>query len=327
MMQTIKTTTGKALCLLGAMAAIAFSPLALSQAYPSKPVTIISPYPVGGGGDMMLRSLAQELSTELNQSVVIDAKPGAGTTISAAYVARAPADGYTLLMGVTQQAVAPSLFKNLPYNFVTSLTPVSVFADGPFILVVRPGLRIDNLSQLIALIKEKGDSMNFGSSGPGGIPHLAGAALNKQAGAKVTHVPFTGTAPAFAALLGDQIDYMFADVSALPSIQAGKVKAIGVTTDKRISALPAVPAMSETLPGFVMSSWVAIDAPAGTPRPVIDRLNAAIQKASKSAALTQRYETISTRPLWTTPEQYGAFKAAEMQKYDQLVKEFGIKLD
>lgn len=228
---------------------------------------------------------------------------------------------------MTQQAVAPSLFKNLPYNFITGLAPVSMFADGPFILVIRPGLRVENLPQLLAMIKEKGESMNFGSSGPGGIPHLAGAALNKATGAKVTHVPFTGTAPAFAALLGDQIDYLFADVSALSSIQAGKVKAIGVTTDKRISALPAVPAMSETLPGFVMSSWVAIDAPAGTPRPIIDRLNAAIQKASKSAALTQRYETISTRPLWTTPEQYGVFKAAEVQKYDQLVKEFGIKID
>lgn len=323
----LKDIAKKAACVAGIAIVASFSPLAFSQAYPTKPITIISPYPVGGGGDMMLRTLAQELSTELGQSVVIDARPGAGTTISASYVSRAPADGYTLLMGVTQHTVAPSLFKNLNYNYLTSLAPVSIFADSPFIVVVRPGLKVNSMAELVAMIREKGASMNYGSSGPGGIPHLAGAALNKAVGGKVTHVPFVGTAPAFAALLGDQIDFLFGDVSVLPSVQAGKVRALAVANDKRLASLPNVPVVSDTIPGFAMTSWVGIDAPAATPRPIIDKLNAAIQKATKSPALIQRYETIASRPLSNTPEQYGAFRAAEVQKYEALVKEFGIKVD
>lgn len=312
---------------LGMVAAVSLSTLAAAQTYPSKPITLICPYPVGGGGDMLVRSLAQELSTELNQSVIVDNKPGAGTTISAGYVARAQPDGYTLLMSTSQHAIAPALFKNLPYNYLTGLQPVSIFGDTPFILITRPGLKIDNLPQLVALIKEKGATMNFGSSGPGGLPHLAGVMLNKATGAKVTHVPFSGTAPAFAALLGDQIDFLFGDTSVLPSVQAGKVKAIAVTSEKRMATLPNVPAMNESIPGFAMSSWVGIEAPVGTPRAVIDKINAAMQKVQKAPGHVQRFSNIAAQPLWNTPEQFGAFKAAEVQKYDQLVREFGVKLE
>ncbi len=317
----------KAAMSLGLALAAAFAPAGWAQQFPTKPVTLINPYPAGGGVDVMARLLAQELQAEWGQPVLLDSKPGGGTTISAGYVARAPADGYTLLVSTSQHAVAPWVIRNLTYNYTTSLTGVSVFAESPLILTVRPGLKIETAAQLVSLIKEKGTTMNYGSSGPGGLPHLAGVMLNQATGVNVPHIPYLGTAPAFTALQGEQIDYLFGDISVVPTVKSGRIKALGVTVDKRVPDFPAVPAMVESIPGFVLNVWVGLDAPAGTPRSVIDRINASVQKALKSPALIKRYAELSTQPKWSTPEQFNEFRAAEVKKYGELVKAAGLKAE
>lgn len=299
----------------------------MAQTYPARPVTIINPYPPGGLTDVVLRVVAQEISTDLGQPVLVDSKPGGGATISASYVARSAPDGYTLLASSSQHAISPWLMKNLPYNFMSSFTPVTMLGESYIILVVRPGLNVDTVAQLVELIKSKGSTMNFGSSGPGGLLHLAGVMLNNATGAKVTHVPYQGTAPALAALLAGQIDYLFGDPTVLQSVQAGKIKALAVATETRIAQLPNVPAMRETFPGFTVVGWFGLDAPAGTPRPVIDRINASVQKAIRSPAVIQRLTELSTTPRAMGPEEFGAFRANEFRKYEQLVKDAGLKME
>lgn len=315
-------------CLMACLAMLVSAFSVQAQNWPTKPITLINPYPPGGGMDVVLRMLAQEMSTDLGQSVIVDSKPGGGTTISAAYVARAPADGYTLLGATSQHAVSPSLMKGLSYSFLTSFAPVAMVADSPFVLVVRPGLNVETVPQLVELIKSKGGSMNFGSSGPGGLPHLSGVMLNKMTGANVTHVPFQGTAPAFAALLGGQIDYLFGDVSVIPSITAGKVKALAVTTEKRMSQLPTLPTMAEFFPGFTFVVYIGVEAPAGTPRAVVDRLSASLQKTAQSPAFVQRLaDAASSTPRYLGPDDFNAFKAVEFKKYEQLIKDAGVKVE
>jgi len=300
---------------------------AVAQNWPTKPVTIINPYPPGGGMDVVLRLMAHELSADLGQSVLVDSKPGAGATISAGYVARSAPDGYTLLGSTSQHAVSPSLLKGIPYQFIESFAPVAVVAESPFVLIVRPGLNVETVPQLIELIKSKGGSMNFGSSGPGGLPHLAGVMLNKVTGANVTHVPFQGTAPAFTALLGGQIDFLFGDVSVMPSVVAGKVKALAVTTEKRIPQLPNVPTMTDYFPNFSFVVYIGLEAPAGTPRAVIDRISATLQKTTRSPAFIQRLADASSTPRYLGPDEFNAFKTAEFRKYEQLIRDAGVKVE
>lgn len=296
---------------------------ATAQDYPNRRVTIVQPYPPGGGGDAAARILAQELSEQWKQPVIVEPKPGAGTTISAAYVATQPADGYTLLMSTTQLASAGVLVKDLKYDYVRDFAPISLFGESPFILVVRPGLKVASVQELLVAAKAK--SLNYGSSGIAGIPHLAGAWLDKAHGLSGVHVPYQGTAPAFTALMGEQIDYLFGDVSVVPQVQAGKVKALAVTGAKRMPMLPDVPAMSELMPEFALTIWIALEAPAGTPRDVIDRVNAAVKRASTAPNLVQRYAAAGREPRWNTPEQFAAFKQAEVRKYARLVAEVGAK--
>lgn len=300
---------------------------AMAQSYPTRPVTIINPYPPGGGMDVILRMIAHELSTDWGQPVLVDNKPGAGATISAAYVARSAPDGYTILGTTSQHAVSPLLIKNLPYNFNRSFSPISLLGESPYILIVRPGLNVETVPQLVELIKSKGATMNFGSPGNGALPHLAGVLLNKLTGATVTHIPFQGTAPALTALLGGQIDYMFTDVSVLQTVLAGKVKALAVTTDKRVPQLPNAPAMTEYYPRFTFVVWAGLEAAAGTPAAVIQKMNASVKKAVLSEAFAKRLADVSTTPRASSPEEFTKFKEDEYKKYEQLVKEAGVKAE
>jgi tripartite-type tricarboxylate transporter receptor subunit TctC len=312
---------------LAATLAMAAAIPSWAQTYPTKAVTMINPYPAGGGLDVMARIVAQELSTLWKQPVLIEAKPGAGTTISATYVARAPADGYTLLLSTTQHAVAPALYKNLSYDYLKSFAPITTIAESTFILVTRSDLKVDTVRELMAMMKQKGSAMNWASTGPASIPHLGGAWFDMMTGTHGTHVPFQGTAPALAAILGGQVDYLFADVSAVPQVRAGKVKGLAVTTPKRVSALPNLPTMSETLPGFVLAVWVGIEAPAGTPRAVIDRVNSSVQTVSKHDIVAKRMADVASEPSWMSPEDFAAYRKSEVEKYAKLVKESGAKLE
>jgi len=298
-----------------------------AQAYPARAVTLINPYPPGGGADIVARAIAKELGEQWKQPVLVDNKPGAGTTIAAAYVARAPADGYTLLLSTTQHAVAPALFKSLSYDFLTSLAPIAIVSDSPFFLVVHPDKGASSVSDLLGKLKQSGASMNFASSGPGSLPHLAGAYLNQFTNATATHVPYSGTAPATTALLGGQVDYLFADTSVLPHIGAGKARALAATSPARTPVLPNVPALSESLPGFALTVWTALEAPAGTPRPVLEQINAAVYKALATPALARQFTDNARTVVKFTPEQFAAYKAQEVQKYQKLAREAGLKAE
>lgn len=310
-----------ALCVLTAHSA------ALAQSYPARPVTLINPYPPGGGADVVARALARELTEIWRQPVIVESKPGAGTTIAAAFVARAPADGYTLLLSTSQHAIAPALFKNLSYDIVTHLSSIAVVSESPLFLVVRPDRGINTLADLIAQLKKNSAAMNYSSSGLAGLPHLAGAFLNQMTGSTATHVPFTGTAPALTALLGGQVDLLFADTSAVPQITGGKVRALAVTSTARLPGFPDLPTVAETLPGFQFTVWTGLDAPIGTPRGVIDQVHEAVHKALATPAMKKLFTETSRTTNPFTPDQFAAFKATEVQKYQKLTREAGIKAE
>lgn len=300
---------------------------AVADDWPTRPITLINPYPAGSAMDVALRLIGQEITNDLGQPAIVESKPGGGATISAAYVARSAPDGYTLLGSTSQHAVTPWIMKGLPYQYIDSFTPVAMVAESPFVLVVRPGLNVDSVPQLVELIKGRGTNMNYGSTGPGSLSHLAGVMLNNLTGVKVTHVPFQGGAPAFTALLGGQIDYLFADVSSIPSVLAGKVKALAVTTEKRFPQLPNVPAMSEFYPDFKFMVFVGLEAPAGTPRPVVDKLAGTMKKALRSSAFVQRLNETYSVPRFMGPDEFSAFKIAEFKKNEQFIQEAGVKAE
>ena len=300
---------------------------AMAQAYPSRPVTLINPYPPGGGADVLARALARELTEIWRQPVIIESKPGGGTTIAAAFVARANPDGYTLLLSTSQHAIAPALFKNLSYDIVTHLTSIALASESPLFLVVRPDRGISSMGDLMAKLKQNSAAMNYSSSGLASLPHLAGSFLNQMTGSSATHIPFTGLAPALTALLGGQVDYLFADTSAVPHINAGKVRALAVSSPTRLPSFPDLPTLGETLPGFQFTVWTGLDAPTGTPRAVIEQVHDAVQKALASPAMKKLYLDTSRTPSALSPDQFAAFKAGEVQKYQKLSREAGIKAE
>jgi len=323
MRDVFRTAARAAALLLCALLAHA----AAAQAYPARTVTLINPYPPGGGADVVARALARELNEIWRQPVIVESKPGAGTTISAAFVARAAPDGYTLLLSTSQHAIAPALFRNLSYDIVTHLTSISVVSESPLFLVVRPDRGINTLADLIARLRQNSAAMNYSSSGPAGLPHLAGAFLNQLTGSAAAHIPFAGTAPALTALLGGQVDFLFADTSAVPQITAGRVRALAVTSPARLPAMPEVPTMAETLPGFQFTVWTGLDAPAGTPRALIDQVHEAVQKALATPAMKKMFAETARTASSITPDQFAAFKAAEVAKYQKLAREAGIKAE
>ena len=309
--------------LLGPVASMA----ARGQSFPARPVALVNPYAAGGGADIVARSVARELSQEWGQPVIVENRPGAGTTIAAAYVARAKPDGYTLLLSTTQHAIAPAIFKSLPYDYLTSFSPIAILSDSPFFLVVRPERGINSTDDLVAELKKRGGAINFASSGPGSLPHLAGALLNQLTGAGATHIPYQGTAPALTALMGGQVDYLFADTSALPIIQGGKAKAVAVSSAARSPVLPSVPSVQERIPGFQLTVWTALEAPAGTPQPVVDRIHDSVYRALGSPALTRLFAETSRQVVKLTPAQFAEYKQAEVQKYEKLAREAGLKVE
>ncbi len=311
--------------LFALLAPLALAAAAHAQTFPSRAVTLINPYPPGGGADVVARALARELFEIWRQPVLVESKPGAGTTIAAGFVARAPADGYTLLLSTSQHAIAPALFRNLPYDIVADLQSTAVVSESPLFLVVRLDRGIQTLADLIARLKESSAQMNYSSSGIAGLPHLAGEFLNQMTSTQATHVPFAGTSPALTALLGGHVDHLFADTSAVGQIRAGKVRALAVTSASRLPAFPDLPTLAETLPGFQFTVWTGLDAPTGTPRAVIDQVHGAVQKALATPAMTKLFADTSRTASSISPDQFAAFKVAEVRKYQDLVRRAGIK--
>ena len=319
----------RALCL--ALAAVAALPAAAQDKFPDKPIMFVVPFPPGGPTDSMARTLANALTQELGQSVVVENRAGAGGNIGADYVARAKPDGYTILFGTSGPlAINHSLYKDIKYDPRTSFAPVIYVGYLPNILVVRPGLGVHNVQELIAKDKADPGKLNFASSGNGASSHLAGVLFNGMAGTQLVHVPYKGTGPALTDLIAGQVDMTFTDIlTAMPYIKSGKVKALGVATARRSSALPDVPTIAEQgLKGYDVSVFFGVVAPKGTPPDRIQALNQAFSRALDSAEVKKAFaaQGLEAAPD-RSPAYLGQFIHTETERWAKVVKQAGVRLD
>ena len=311
----------------GFFVALLLSASAFPQAYPSHPIKVVVPYPPGGGTDVVTRIITQKMATIMGASIVIDNRAGAGGNIGTEFVARSPADGYTLLVATGSTTINNTLTPNLTWDVMRDFAPVVQFAWNQSVLVANPSVPVANSSELIALAKAKPKKITFGSSGIGSSAHLWGELFKTRSGADLLHVPYKGTAPAQTDLIGGQIDVMFTDISAaLPFIKSGKMKALGVGSVNRFDGLPGVPTISESgVPGYEGGSVVGLVAPAGTPRSVIDILNAAASKALADPEVRERLLGLASLPIGGTPDEFGARLKSETEKWAIVIRTANIK--
>ena len=310
------------------MCALALAPFAQAQ-YPSKTVRLIVPYPPGGGTDTMARTLGQKLSETLGQQVVVDNRPGGGANIGAEIAAKAPPDGYTLLMNTIAHASAVSLYRKLGYNFLKDFAPVTLLATTPHILVTHPSLPVKSVKELVALAKARPNELVYSSSGSGTPAHLAGELFKHMTGVNMVHVPYKGGGPSMIALLSGEVSLAFATTpSAIAHVKSGRLRAIAVTTARRSLATPDLPTIGEAgVPGYDVGSWYGLLAPAGTPKDIIARLNAEAGKALRLPDVKQRLDASGFEALTSTPEEYGAFMRSEVEKWAKVIKAAGIRAD
>ncbi|MEW6100265.1 MAG: tripartite tricarboxylate transporter substrate binding protein [Pseudomonadota bacterium] len=324
-------------CILAAAAVLvsaAAGPVA-AQAWPAKPVRIVVPFAPGGTTDILARALAPELAKAFGQQFLVDNKPGAGGNLGAAEVARAPADGYTLLMGtVGTHGINQALYPKLPYDPIKDFAPVTLVAAVPNVLVMNPAkaqeYKIQSVPDLIRYAKANPGKLNMASSGNGTSIHLSGELFKSMTGTYMVHFPYRGSGPALMDLIGGNMDLMFDNLpSAMQHIKAGKLKALAVTTAKRSEALPDVPTIAEAgpLPGYEASSWFGLLAPAGTPADIINRLQQETAKALASPALKERLISQGAIPSGMTPAEFARLIDAEHKKWAQVVKVSGAKVD
>ncbi|WP_374672149.1 Bug family tripartite tricarboxylate transporter substrate binding protein [Acidovorax temperans] len=303
---------------------------ALAQAYPTKPVTIIVPFAAGGTTDILARIIGQALTAELGQSVVVDNRGGAGGNIGGQAAAKATPDGHTLFMGtVGTHAINASLYKKMPFDPVKDFAPLTRVANVPNLLVANPAQPYKSVKDLIAYAKANPGKVNFGSSGNGSSIHLSGELFKSLAKVDMQHVPYKGSAPAVTDLLGNQIGIMFDNMpSAIQHVRSGKLVPLAVTTAKRSPELPSVPTIAEAgVPGYEATSWFGMFAPAGTPVPVLAKLNAAIVKVLAQPDVKKKINEQGAEVYSETPEQFAAFIQAESVKWGRVVKESGASLD
>ena len=299
--------------------------------WPSNVIKLVVTFPPGGATDITARLIAEKLRPDLGQSVIVDNRPGAGGNIGADFVAKAPPDGYTLLMATSSHVTNRTLYKNLPYDFVQDLAPVSRIAFIPNMLVVNPAtIRVGNLVEFIKYVKDtSGKSrLNYGTGGSGTSHHLSTALFNNMVGVDMEHVPYKGGAPAVTAILSGQIQVLFAPlVEVLAFVESGKLKGLGVTTRQRSSLFPDIPAIGEVLPGYEVALWNGIVIPANTPAEIVNKLNNAIVKALNQADIKQRLAEQGSDPAGNSPAEFRQFIAAEVEKWGMLVRISGAKVE
>ena len=302
---------------------------ARAQAWPSKPISLVVPFPAGGTTDVLARSVGQELSKSLGQPVVVENRSGAGATLGADFVAKSKADGYTLLVGAVHHTIASSVYKKLPYDFQKDLTPVTTVALVPNVLVINPNVAAKNIKDLLSLAKANPGKLTYGSNGNGTGQHLIGAQFESMGGVQLLHVPYKGSGPLTTDLLGGQITMSFDTITpVLSHIKAGKLRALAVTTAKRSPALPDVPTLDESgLKGFNLGTWFGILAPANTPRDVVMRLNAEIVKIVNTPDFRKKMEDIGAEPIGNSPEQMARQIKDDTERFAKLVKDAGVSID
>ena len=312
-----------------AFVSFAATPLAQTT-YPTHPGRIVVPFPPGGPADVLARIAADKLGQALGQPFVVENRPGAGGNIGMEQGAKAAPDGYTLTLApVGNLTIAPSLYSKLPYDPAKDYAPITVLAAVPNVLIVHPSVGVETLPQLIALAKQKPGTLNYASPGNGSGPHLAGELLKSLAGIDIVHVPFNGVAPAMNAVLGGQVQLFFAQSSAaLSHVKAGNVIALGVASPKRIASAPDLPTIAEQgLPGFDVTSWYSLVAPAGTPQPIIDRLHQELAKALAESDVRERIAGLGADPVGNSPSEFAAMQRAEAARWAKLAKEANIHAD
>ena len=314
------------LALASACATLGF-PQATAQTYPSRTIRLVLPFPAGGPTDILGRILGQKLSEQLGQPVVQDNRPGAGGNLGAEQVAKAPADGYTLLLSSPSISISPSLYKKLSYDPQKDLAPISLVAGIPNVMLLHPSVPAKSLRELIQLAKSRPGKLNFGSGGAGTTNHLASELLKTLAHLDMVHVPYKGSNQAMLALLSGEVDMVVIAVPpAIPQIGAGKVRAIAVLSDKRVPTLPNVPTSKEAgVDHFVVSVWYGILAAGGTPREVVNRLNAELAKIANAPDVKERLAISGIEPLHSTPEQFASFIRSETVRFAKVIQSAGIK--
>jgi tripartite-type tricarboxylate transporter receptor subunit TctC len=313
-----------------ATCAFALAAPSAKAAYPDKPVRLIVPFPPGGAADLMARLLGQKLGQQLGQAMVLDNRGGAGGTIAVEAVAKAAPDGYTLLFGTMgTQAINPNLYPHLRYDPLKDFAPISLTHATPRVLVVHPQVPAKNIAELIALAKARPGEVTFGSAGNGSSGHLAGEYFKSLTGTQMTHVPYKGTSGAMVDLLAGRISMSIdAPAAYLEYIRSGQVRALGVTSLKRMSILPDVPSIAESgVPGFDVSNWLGVLAPAGTPADVINTLNRNLVKAMADPDMRKQLTEAGIEPMSSTPAQFSAFTKTEIAKWARVVKASGARVD
>jgi len=300
-----------------------------AQTYPAKPVRVVVPFTPGGISDVLARTMAQHLSGAFGQQFVVENRAGAGTTIAGDFVAKSSPDGHTIyFIDMTTHAINATLYTRLPYDSVKDFTQIAMVAQTPLILVVHPSLPVKSVKELIAFAKARPDQVVYASSGNGTILHLSGETLKTLGGIRMVHVPYKGSSPAVAALLGGEVAVTFSTTPpALPHVQAGKLRALGVTSPKRSPLLPDVPAMSETLKGFDIVLYNGIMGPAGIPREIVNRLNAELAKMLATPKIKEAWAKQGADTVVMTPEQVTAHLRSDIAKLGAMVKAAGAKVD
>ena len=300
-----------------------------SNDFPQHPIKLIVPFPAAGATDAMSRLLAQKLTEIWNQPVVVENKAGATGAVGSVFVAKAPADGYTLLMGTgTTHSVAPAINPNLPYNNIKDFSPVSLVATFPNLLVVHPSLPVKTVAELITYLKANPGKINFSSTGNGGSVHLAAELFKQSTKTEMTHIPYKGSGEAINDLLSGQVQLTIDNISTvLPHVQTGKLRALGVSSLERSPMAPEIPSISESIPGFEANTWVGLFAPSGTPTQIVQKISTDSQLALKQTAIVQKFRTMGAVSTGNQPDQFSSFIKKDMDRWKSLVQSAGLKLD
>jgi tripartite-type tricarboxylate transporter receptor subunit TctC len=315
--------------IFAAVAAMALAAAANAQSYPDKPIKIIVPFGPGGFTDVAARILQKELAPAIGQAVIIENRPGAGSTIGTDAVAKAAPDGYTLAMVSTAHVISPHIYKQMPYDAIKDFTPVMRLAEGPYVLTVHPSLPVKSVSDLIALAKAKPGAIDFASSGNGSSQHLVGALFCSMAGVQLNHVPYKGSNQAMNDVLGGQVKVTFAGVpNVLPNVQNGKLRAIAVSTAKRYADMPDVPTIAEAgVPGYDATIWLGLLAPAGTPHEIVQKLNTEITRILSTPDAKKLMGSAGVDVATSTPEDFGRLLQSELDRWGKVVRETGATVN
>jgi tripartite-type tricarboxylate transporter receptor subunit TctC len=303
--------------------------VAAAQHYPNRPIRLVVPFPAGGPIDIIGRLVAQKLGDTLGQQMVVDNRAGAGGNIGTDLVAKSPADGYTLLSGGMGSLIMNPIIDKVPYDTLRDFAPVILMASAPNVLVTHPSLPVRDVKGLIALARAHPGQLNYGSGGVGSTPHLSGALFNSMTGVNIVHIPYKGNAPAITDLLGGQVQLAYLGIPPVqPHIQSGKLKALAVTSERRSATLPQVPTIAESgVPGYELSPWYGILAPAGTPSDIVMKLNAAIAKIVRTPEMKEKLAGIGAEAETTTPEAYGARMKSDLARWTKVIRSAHIGRD